>query len=295
MNQDQTKKPIKKTAAAATAAVRAKKGISLVSGEPLDKIDTSPDDVVKLQREQAIIERVVSLIQRRKRAQQLKRRTPILVRKRNIQRTRLAGREQLMRRAVQMAKQILRKRVAGARGAGYKHLGSVEKMAIDKLVEPKAALIKKMAIKLLPRIKSGELNRLKAVQAGKSTKGVYGNVQNLNQGYEYTIKSKLIGETVSKEDLNAMFAMYEGKLGAVLSAPIRVAAKTVSAAAKTAAAVSNPQGLFIGAANLIGKLSNLGANNSGGGAKKDISTKQQQPQSKQPVPTTKPTQQATKP
>jgi len=237
MNQDQTKKPIKKTAATATAAVRAKKGTSLVSGEPLDTINTSPDDVVKLQREQAIIERVVSLIQRRKRAQQLKRRAPILVRKRNIQRTRLAGREQLMRRAVQMAKQILRKRVAGARGAGYKHLGSAEKMAIDRLVEPKAALIQKIAIKLLPRVKTGELNRLKAVQTGKSTKGVYGNFQSLAQGYEYTIKSKLIGETVSKEDLNAMFAMYEGKLGAVLATPIRVAAKTVSAAAKTAMAV----------------------------------------------------------
>ena len=104
----------------AVIAMRQKKGLAVATGNPLDKIDLEPKEVDKklVQTEQTLIERVVSLMQRRKRALQMKRRKPRITRARNIKRTRLATQDQLMRRATRMAKTMLRKRAAGARDVG---------------------------------------------------------------------------------------------------------------------------------------------------------------------------------
>ena len=247
----------------AIIAARAKKGLAIATGNPLDKIVVSPPQVDKklVQSEETLIERVVSMMQRRKRALQMKRRKPRITRARNIKRTRLATQDQLMRRAMRIAKTMLRKRAAGARGANYSNLSPAQKMNIDRQVEPRTKNLKAMATRLMPRIKAGEMKRLNAVRTHKSTKGVYGNVQNLTQGYQPVIYSKLLGERVTSEDLNAMFSMYEGFVSSAL-APVRLATKIVGGAAATAAALQTPQSTAaaLGAATLYGykKLSNLG-------------------------------------
>lgn len=247
----------------AVIAMRQKKGLAVATGNPLDKIDLEPKETDKkqIQTEQTLIERVVSMMQRRKRALQMKRRKPRIVRARNIKKTRLATQDQLMRRAMRMAKTMLRKRAAGARGAGYNKLSPAQKMNIDRQIEPKTKNIKAMATRLMPRIKAGEMKRLNAVRGHKSTKGVYGNIQNLSQSYQPVIYSKLLGEKVSSEDLNAMFSMYEGFVSNAL-APIRVAAKVARGAAITAAALQTPQttaAATLAAANwATNKLANLG-------------------------------------
>ena len=248
----------------AVIAMRQKKGLAIATGNPLDKIDLEPKQVDKkqIQTEQTLIERVVSLMQRRKRALQMKRRKPRIVRARNIKKTRLATQDQLMRRAMRMAKTMLRKRAAGARGASYSKLSPAQKMNIDRQIEPRTKNIKAMATRLMPRVKAGEMKRLNAVRSHKSTKGVYGNVQNLTQSYQPVIYSKLIGEKVSSEDLNAMFTMYEGKFLSAVTAPIRVAANVARGAAVTAVALSNTAtqaAATLAAANwATKKLSNLG-------------------------------------
>jgi len=75
----------------AIIATRAKKGLAIATGNPLDKIVVGPPEVNKkpVQTEETLIERVVSMIQRRKRALQMKRRKPKITRARNIKRTRL--------------------------------------------------------------------------------------------------------------------------------------------------------------------------------------------------------------
>lgn len=247
----------------AVIAMRQKKGLAIATGNPLDKIDLEPKEVDKkqIQTEQTLIERVVSMMQRRKRALQMKRRKPRIVRARNIKKTRLATQDQLMRRAMRMAKTMLRKRAAGARGASYSKLSSAQKMNIDRQIEPRTKNIKAMATRLMPRVKAGEMKRLNAVRTHKSTKGVYGNVQNLTQSYQPVIYSKLLGEKVSSEDLNAMFTMYEGFVSSAL-APVRVAAKVVRGAAVTAAALQSPQttaAATLATANwATNKLANLG-------------------------------------
>jgi hypothetical protein len=242
-------------------AARAKKGLALATGNPVDKIVVSPPEVEKkVHTEETLIERVVSMMQRRKRSLQMKRRKSKVTRARNVKRTRLATKEQLMNRARRMAKTMLRKRVAGARGANYSKLSPAQKMNIDRQVEAKAKNIGAMATKLMPRVKAGEMKRLSAVRSHKSTKGVYGNAP-LNQSYEPVLYSKLLGERISKEDLNNMFSMYEGFVSSAL-APVRVAAKAVRGAALTALAVQNPQSMntaaAAGATMAINKLANIG-------------------------------------
>lgn len=248
----------------AVIATRAKKGLAIATGNPLDKIELNPKEVDKkqIQTEQTLIERVVSLMQRRKRALQMKRRKPRIVRARNIKKTRLATQDQLMRRAMRMAKTLLRKRAAGARGTNYSKLSSAQKMNIDRLIEPRTKNIKAMATRMMPRVKAGEMRRLNAVRSHKSTKGVYGNIQNLTQSYQPVFYSKLLGEKVSVEDLNAMFTMYESKFLSAVTAPIRVAAKVARGAAVTAVALSNTAtqaAATLAAANwATKKLANLG-------------------------------------
>ena len=257
------KKEEEQTLTPAVIAARAKKGLAIATGNPLDKIVIAPPVIVKseLQSEQTLIERVVNIMQRRKRSLQMKRRKPRIVRARNIKRNRLATKEQLMRRAMRMAKTMLRKRAGGARGANYSKLSPAQKMNIDRQVEPRAKNLKAMATRLLPRVRSGEMKRLNAVRGHKSTKGVYGNVQNLTQSYEPVFYSKLIGERVTVKDLNAMFSLYEGFVSSAL-APVRVAAKVARGAAVTAAVLDNPKSFAAGtlaAANwATNKLANIG-------------------------------------
>jgi hypothetical protein len=105
------------------------------------------------------------------------------------------------------------------------------------------------------------MKRLNAVRTHKSTKGVYGNVQNLTQSYEPVLYSKILGERVTSEDLNAMFSMYEGFVSSAL-APVRLATKIAGGAVATVAALQTPKTAAgaLGAATLYGynKLSNLG-------------------------------------
>ena len=253
----------------AVIAVRAKKGLALATGNPLDKIELNPKEVEKngVQSEETLIERVVSLMQRRKRALQMKRSKPRITRARNIKKTRLATQDQLMRRAMRMAKTLLRKRAAGARGTSYNKLSSAQKINIDRQIEPRTKNIKAMAVRMMPRVKAGEMRRLNAVRTHKSTKGVYGNIQNLTQSYQPVLYSKLIGEKVSSEDLNAMFTMYEGRFISAVTAPVRAAAKVTGAAIATGLALQTPEKAAAALTGVAGyglkKLSDFGKQDPG--------------------------------
>ena len=278
------KKEEEQTLTPTLIAARTKKGLAIATGNPLDKIVISPPQVDKpsVQTEETLIERVVSIMQRRKRALQMKRSKPRIVRARNIKKTRLATQDQLMRRAMRMAKTMLRKRAAGARGANYNNLSPAQKINIDRQIEPRAKNIKAIATRLMPRVKAGEMKRLNAVRTHKSTKGVYGNVQNLAQSFEPVLYSKILGERVSSEDLNAMFSMYEGFVSSAL-APVRIATKIAGGAVSTALALQTPKSAAtaLGGAALYGynKLSNLGKGDPD--KKKQEKTKQAQLKTKQ--------------
>lgn len=253
-----------------TAISRLKKGQAILTGNPADVVVVNPEEKPKkFQTEDHLLEKVVSLIQRRKRAISMKRREPKMERRRKILRTRLASKEKLMQRAMRMAKQILRRKMAGSRGSQYQYLGPTERLNIDKMIEPRAKAIKKIAMRLMPRMQSGERRRLSAVQRGKSTKGVYNISPNIVSHYEPPLKSNLIGEKISKEDLNQLFSLYEAgfmrNLGSVVAAPIRAAGiigKIGLGTAALGAAVSTPRGalgtLAAGTAAASKKMADFG-------------------------------------
>jgi hypothetical protein len=113
-----------------------------------------------------IAEKVLSLTQRRQRSIQMRKIQPRLARGRKIAKTRMASADRLRMRADMVARNIARRRFAGERGAEYQTLSPSDKIAVDKLIDKKVQLIKRMADRLLPRVKAAEVKRLQAARSG---------------------------------------------------------------------------------------------------------------------------------
>ena len=109
----------------------------------------------------------LTLGQRMKRRILMKRLAPKIARKRKIKMRRKAGKEQLQKRARKAAIMILKKRVAGAKGADYKNLSPSEKIGIDKLVQKRLGAVDKIAKRLMPKILKKETERVRAMRSGK--------------------------------------------------------------------------------------------------------------------------------
>ncbi len=113
-------------------------------------------------------EKVLDITQRQKRAQILRRYHSKIERARELSQKRLAPEKNIKKRAYVQARQMVRKMVAGNKGADYQKLGPTEKMSIDRAIEKKTALIKTLALRLIPRIKQEEAKRLQSFMKGQS-------------------------------------------------------------------------------------------------------------------------------
>ena len=114
----------------------------------------------------SIAEKVLSLSQRRQRAIQMHKNQPRLTRGRKIAKSRMAPNDRLRMRADMMARNIVRRKFAGQRGAEYQTLSPSDKIAVDKLIDKKVQLIKRIADRLMPRVKAAEVKRLQSVRSG---------------------------------------------------------------------------------------------------------------------------------
>lgn len=114
------------------------------------------------------INEVLDIAQRMKRAQILRRYKGKIERAREVAQRKMAPEKNIKKRAYAAARQIVRKRFAGARGAEYEKLGPSEKMAIDRAIEKKQALIKKIALRLIPKVKQAEQKRLQSFIRGQA-------------------------------------------------------------------------------------------------------------------------------
>lgn len=157
-----------------------------------------------------IFERVVSLQQRRKRSVQMKRMSSRLARARKISRMRQASPEQLKRRAYQTAKQNIRRRFAGFKGAEYQEIGTSDKIMVDKLIDPKVKNIKNIVKRIMPRVRQADVKRLQAFRAGKQyVKGPLPqfNSYSIDQEKFNQLYEMVIGSTNS-EALNESFGAF---------------------------------------------------------------------------------------
>lgn len=149
-----------------------KKKTSLKPSKKTSAIDTNPqlpgvNEQGSAVAKDPIVEKVLNLAQRRKRALIMRKNKPRIERAREMAKTRFAPEKRLKKRAQEMARTIVRRKFAGQRGLEYATLSPSDKINVDKLIDKKVALIKKIADRLMPRVKKHEVERLQAVRTGK--------------------------------------------------------------------------------------------------------------------------------
>jgi RNA polymerase sigma factor (sigma-70 family) len=121
---------------------------------------------MKIAEEMELDEAVLSFAQRRKRAMTLRRIAPRLKAARLRLAKRMASTDKLKKRARKQAIQIIRKKVAGQKGASYASLSPGEKIQIDKRVESRKGSIAKIAQKILAKVRKAEVARLRQATSG---------------------------------------------------------------------------------------------------------------------------------
>ena len=127
----------------------------------------------ELAKEDLLNEAVLNLQQRQKRRVIMRKYKSKLARARQIAARKMAGREKLKVRAQRMARDIARKKFAGERGVKYHELGPSDKIAVDKLIDKKGALIKRIASRLLPIVQRKEVQRLQSFRQGQAMKSIH--------------------------------------------------------------------------------------------------------------------------
>ena len=106
-----------------------------------------------------LVEKPLTPKQRMQRSRIMKRLAPRMAMKRKITMKRKANPEKIKARAEKQARDIIRDKLL--KDVDYNSLGYAQKVALDKRVEKKKALIKKIAKKLIPKVKKAEQERLK--------------------------------------------------------------------------------------------------------------------------------------
>ena len=114
------------------------------------------------------IDEVLNLQQRQARKMIMRRYQNKIERAKELAKKRMAPDKNIKKRAYAEARQIVRKRFAGKKGAEYEKLGPSEKISIDRAIEKKQALIKRIALRLLPRVKAAEQKRLQSFVKGQA-------------------------------------------------------------------------------------------------------------------------------
>lgn len=150
--------------------------------------------------EDLINERVYTLMQRRKAAIKMRRLKYRIQRMRKLKRKRMATSDMLNRRARRQARNLMRKRIAGPKGANYSALSPSEKMQIDKRIQSKLPIINKLAKRLIPKVKSAELVRLRAARSKKQ--------ESVNHGFQSYI-GELVNEGTASDNDRSRFSLKD--------------------------------------------------------------------------------------
>jgi len=124
----------------------------------------------ELEAEGLLNEAVLNLQQRIKRKILMRKYKTKILRAKQLAQRRLAGTPKLKARAQRMARDVARKRFAGQRGVKYHELSPSDKIAVDRTIDKKGALIKRIASRLLPTVRKKEVQRLRSFNLGQAMK-----------------------------------------------------------------------------------------------------------------------------
>jgi len=111
-------------------------------------------------------ENVLNIQQRQKRAMEMRKNKPKIEIARERAKKKIAPEANIKKRAYAMARQLIRNRLTNVSQAEYAKMGPSEKMAIDRIIEKKGPAIKKLALRLIPKVKKAEYARLQSYMHG---------------------------------------------------------------------------------------------------------------------------------
>lgn len=178
---EKTTKPIKKDLNKSfekeTAIKSTKKS---VTGKPLDQIIMNPQQKnVNTQSEDAVVNspvlqerKALTLAQRQKRSRIFKAEMPKIERAKEVAKHRLASDDKIKSRAMVAARNIVKKKFAARKGTAYAELSTPEKIQVDRIVDKKIKLVKKIAARLLPSIRKAEATRLQSFMKGTALQSI---------------------------------------------------------------------------------------------------------------------------
>jgi shikimate kinase/nicotinic acid mononucleotide adenylyltransferase len=115
---------------------------------------------MKLSEETELDEYVLTYDQRRKRGLVMRRYERKMQMARERLKKRIASNQKLIGRSRKRAIELLRTRLAGEKGANYQDLPVADKIMIDKRVDQRKGAIKKIAARLLPKVRRAEMQRV---------------------------------------------------------------------------------------------------------------------------------------
>jgi hypothetical protein len=236
--EDKNKKPVD------TKQLKKPTGKS-VTGKPLDGIEIRPqlkglgnrqhnEDTVVLT-DTLAEKKALTLVQRQRRARILRAKEPKMQRAKEVSKHKLASDEKLKARAIVKARNIVKMRFAARKGTPYTELTTSEKIQVDKVVDKKVKLIKRLAARLLPSLRKAEVNRLASFQSGEKLK--HATAAPVNEEFNNIVESldnktsmqlvDIINDSIDalNENNNSMGITLKRLLGAVL--PEDVATSTL--------------------------------------------------------------------
>ena len=134
--------------------------------EELQSFVNEVEDWEKLDEEYIEERAPLTLQQRIKKARIMKRLAPKLKRQREIRKFRMAPTERLVQRARKLARNLLRKKMAGKRGEQYNKLSASQKIQVDTLIQKKASSVERIAKRMLPMVRKKEIERIRSARSG---------------------------------------------------------------------------------------------------------------------------------
>ena len=196
------------------------------TGKPLDGIDINPQlndvstngNLLKVRKEDSVDltapviqeRKALTLPQRQKRGRALRAREPRMVRAREVAKTKLAPASKIEQRALAHARALVKSRFSARKGVTYAELSTSEKIQVDNAVAKKTNLIKKIAARLLPRIRKAEYERLKSFRNGEKLQDL--STQNpKSQGImpKVTEEMSQLFNTLDNTDTNSLIGIIE--------------------------------------------------------------------------------------
>lgn len=156
----------------AEAVEKPTKGKTLISNAPVEKIEPGVEGVKGGSAKTATVTmkikegRALTVAQRLQRGRQIRRIKPKLQRAAKRSYIQSPSASRIWKRSERAARTILKKRFSPVKGVAYANLSTTQKIFVDRALEKRQKLIRKVAKRLLPKVRAASFKRLQSYRMG---------------------------------------------------------------------------------------------------------------------------------